>query len=55
MTGYVDEDVYSLIDDLCSKIDELQEQIEDMEENIRENYKPISPYEFYGVSERLFH
>lgn len=54
MTGYVDEDAYSLIDDLCSKIDELQEQIEDMEENIRENYKPISPYEFYGVNEHDF-
>ena len=59
MTGFVNEDPYVIIDDLCTIIDELQEKIEDMEERhqreIEENYKPISPYEFYGVSEDDFH
>ena len=54
-TGTVDEDVFSIIDELCTKIDILEEEKEDMEENIRENYKPISPYEFYGVSEHDFY
>ena len=54
--GFVDrENVLDLIDDLCSQIDTLQEQLDDQKEYyetmIRECYKPISPYEFYGVSE----
>ena len=54
MTGTVDEDLFSIIDELCTKIDNLEEEKEDMEENIRENYRPISPYEFYGVNEHDF-
>jgi len=54
MTGYLDENELAIIDDLCSKIDILQEKIDDMEEQIRENYKPISKYDFYGVSESDF-
>lgn len=59
MTGFVNEDAFSIIDDLCSVIDTLQEQLEDQKEHyeelIRDCYKPISPYEFYGVSENEFH
>ena len=59
MTGFVNEDEFSIIDDLCSMIDTLQEQLEDQKEHyeelIRDCYKPISPYEFYGVSENAFH
>ena len=59
MTGWCDEDEYEIIDNLCSEIDYLKEQLEDQkehyEEEIRECYKPISPYEFYGVSENDFH
>lgn len=55
---YIDY-VYEIIDNLCSEVDRLKEQIEDIEEkherDIRENYKPISPYEFYGVNEGIFH
>ena len=58
MTGFVNEDEFEIIDELCSEIDRLKELIDDMkekhEEEIREFYKPISPYEFYGVNERDF-
>ncbi len=58
MTGYVNEDVFSIIDDLCTETDMLKEQLDDQKEHyeelIRDCYKPISPYEFYGVSENDF-
>ena len=47
-----------IIDNLCSEIDRLQEELEEQreyyEEQIREYYKPISPYEFNGVSENEY-
>ena len=53
---YIDEyGVESMFEDLFCEIDSLEEKIEDMEDNIRDNYRPISPYEMYGVSERDFH
>lgn len=53
---YINEySVESMFEDLFCEIDSLEEKIEDMEENIRENYRPISPYEMYGVNERDFH
>jgi len=57
--GFIDDDnVSQMIDDLCMEIDRLQEQLEEQknyyEEQIRECYKPISPYEFYGVNEHDF-
>lgn len=59
MKGVVNEDYYEIIDNLCSEIDRLEEQLNDQkeyyEEQIREHYKPISPYEFYGVNENDFH
>jgi hypothetical protein len=58
--GFIDDDsVVEMIDDLCTEIDRLKEELDDQkdyyEEQIRECYKPISPYEFYGVSENVFH
>lgn len=58
--GFIDDvDLIQMIDDLCGEIDRLQEELEDQkeeyEETIRDCYKPISPYEFYGVSEHDFH
>lgn len=47
--------VESMFQDMFCEIDSLEEKIEDMEDNIRDNYRPISPYEMYGVSERDFH
>lgn len=53
---YVDpEVVVAMFEDMFCEIDSLEEKIEDMEQDIRDNYKPISPYEMYGVSERDFH
>jgi septation ring formation regulator EzrA len=53
---YFDEyAIESMFEDLFCEIDSLEEKIEDMEDNIRDNYRPISPYEMYGVSERDFH
>lgn len=58
--GFIDTDnLTQMIDDLCMEIDRLKESLDDLkdyyEEQIRECYKPISPYEFYGVSEHDFH
>ena len=47
--------VESMFQDMFCEIDSLEEKIEDMEDNIRHKYRPISPYEMYGVSERDFH
>ena len=49
------ETIEAMFEDLFCEIDSLEEKIEDMEQDIRDNYKPISPYEMYGVSERDFH
>jgi len=49
------ETIIAMIEDLFCEIDSLEEKIEDMEQDIRDNYKPISPYEMYGMSERDFH
>ena len=58
MTGLVREDEFEIIDNLCSEIDRLKEELDDQKEyyenQIRDYYKPISPYEFYGVSEHDF-
>lgn len=58
MTGLVKEDAFEIIDNLCSEIDRLQEELEEQheyyEEQIKEYYKPISPYEFHGVSENEY-
>ena len=59
MTGFVNEDAFEIIDNLCSEIDRLHEILEEQKEyyenQIRDCYKPISPYEFYGVNEDMFH
>lgn len=57
--GYIDNDtLIDIISDLCDEIELINEELEEeknkYEEDIRENYKPISPYEFYGVSEHDF-
>ena len=58
--GFIDTDnIVELIDDLCSELDRLKEELEEQREyyenQIKDFYKPISPYEFYGVSEDIFH
>ena len=59
MTGFVNEDSFEIIDDLCSEIDRLKEELEEQKEyyenQIKDYYKPISPYELYGINEDMFH
>ncbi len=43
------------MEDLYFDKENLEEKVENLEQQIRENYKPISPYEMYGISEREFH
>ncbi len=48
------DELVALIEEQQSEIDSLKEKLED-EEQIREDfYKPKSPYDVYGVSERDF-
>ena len=49
-----DEYVESLFEDLVTEYHVLEEKLEDEEEQRKEFYKPLSPYEYLGVSERDF-
>jgi hypothetical protein len=54
--GYISHDnLISMIEELLSKVDKMQESYDDLKQSIKENYKPISPHEFYGVSEHDFY
>ena len=58
--GFIDNDnVAQMIDDLCSEVDRLKEELEEQKEyyenQIKDYYKPVSPYEIYGVNEDMFH
>lgn len=53
---FIDEyGIESMFEDLFCEINDLEEKIEDIKQDIRDNYRPISPYEMYGVNERDFH
>lgn len=49
-----DEYVESLLEDLVTEHHVLEEKIDDEKEQREEFYKPLSPYEYLGVSERDF-
>ena len=49
-----DEYIESLLEDLVTEHHALEEKLEDEVEQREEFYKPISPYEYLGVSERDF-
>lgn len=49
-----DECVESFLEDLVTEYHRLEEKLEDEEEQREEFYKPVSPYEYLGVSERDF-
>ena len=49
------EEILNDYEDALFEINELEEQIKMLEKDIEDNYKPISPYEMYGISERDFH
>ena len=48
------EELFSMIEDLLIELDRAEEKYNDLEEQLRENYKPISVAEQYGISERDF-
>lgn len=48
------EELFGKAEDLKCEVDELREKIEDNEQQIEDFYKPKSPYEIYGVSEKDF-
>lgn len=43
-----------MIEDLLIELDKAEEKYNDLEEQLRENYRPISVAEQYGISERDF-
>ena len=48
------DELVALIEEQQSEIENLKEKLEDEVEQREEFYKPKSPYEIYGVSERDF-
>lgn len=58
---YFDEkDFYSIaeliaiIEDIDSDKERLEEELEDLKQDIEDNYKPITPEEMYGISDKDF-
>ena len=51
--AYHDVDV--MLRDLVCAYGVLEEQLEDLKQDIKDNYKPISHWEEYGISEEDFH
>lgn len=49
-----DEYIESLLEDLVSEYHVLEEKLDDEVKQREEFYKPLSPYEYLGVSERDF-
>lgn len=49
------DNLLNCIEELDGKIDTLEETIQEMKQDIQDNYKPISHYEEYGISESDFH
>ena len=49
------ENLMAAIEDLLVEVGRLEERYNDLEEELRENYRPISIAEQYGISERDFY
>lgn len=53
--GYVDSDVLlDIIQDLICELDNEIEKYEELKKDLEDNYKPISHWEEYGISESDF-
>ncbi len=48
-------DLLGIIQDLYYENERIKEEFEDFKRQVEDNYKPLSPYELYGISERDFH
>ena len=49
------DDLLAVIEDLDSELENAKMDYEELENNLHDNYKPIGPYEMYGINERDFH
>ena len=49
------EDLLVVLEELYADKERIEEEYEDFKRQVEDNYKPISPYEMYGVSERDFY
>jgi hypothetical protein len=48
-------DLICIVEELVGKCESLEEDLEHEIQDKRDNYKPLSPYEMYGISESDFH
>ena len=48
------ESMMAALEDMLVEYHNKEEELEDLQENIKDNYKPISNTEMYGVSDRDF-
>lgn len=48
-------ELIGVFEDLDNEVGVLNEQLEDLKQDIQDNYKPISHWEEYGISEEDFH
>lgn len=48
-------DLICIVEELLGKCESLEEDLENEIQDKRDNYKPLSPYEMYGISESDFH
>lgn len=46
------DDLIATIEDLDSELENKKIEYEELENNLHENYKPISPNQMYGISDR---
>jgi len=49
------DELLNVVEELDSEIERLKEEIEDIKKDVEDNYKPISHYDEYGISESDFH
>lgn len=49
------EELLGIMEDLYYEKERLQEELDHEIQDKQDNYKPLSPYELYGVSERDFY
>lgn len=49
-----EEDVIYMLEELVSEIERLEEEFENYKEYVKDNYKPISTKEMYGIDNSDF-
>ena len=49
-----EDDVVYMLKELVSEYERVEEQLEDLKEEIKDNYKPYTKAELYGVSDKDF-